>query len=118
MIKLRISVTKDVLEKTKNCSPSADIAVTNCAIAYSVREIFPTAYVFSYAICLTGGHIILPEAASNFIISFDSLSPEERVKMKPFSFDIQIPDPIVNQINIDEIRPLLENHPTLQLIEA
>lgn len=117
MTKLRITVTKEILEKSKNCRPEFAFAVHNCAIALAVRDIFPTAEVNYDFIGIEGLETIpLPEAAIDFIEKFDDANSLEREKMDPISFEIEIPDSVINQINIDELKPLLENHPTLQLV--
>lgn len=125
-VKLRISVTKEILEKSKMCGVDpGEMVSSNCAIAFAVRTLFPHACVVSSAIYPYAhdlfnnnlSDITLPLEARKFIRSFDTLTPEDRVKMEPFSFEIDIPDEVINTINIDELKPLLQNHPTLELIE-
>jgi hypothetical protein len=122
--KLRISVTKEILEKSKMCgTDSGKLISMNCAVALAVIDIFPrscvsTSNIAVFHIGLGVTLISLPEAACRFIDNFDKLSAEDRVKMEPISFEIEIPDEVINQINIDEIRPLLVNHPTLELVEV
>lgn len=122
---LKIKVTKDILNETKNCA--ADIGSglgDRCAIAVAVRDIFPFAYVCIDEIKPMGigfngviSNIPLPPCAQHFISEFDTNSPTERALMPELEFEISIPDKVIEKINIDEIRPLLENHPTLELIE-
>lgn len=119
--KLQITVTKEMLEKSKNCYKDVSYAKTNCAIALAIRDVFPRAEVLTTVIFPdpdVRGMIKLPYEASEFIELFDDAEPEQRCEMDPISFEIDIPDTIINRINIDEIRPLLENHPTLKLVEC
>lgn len=117
MIKLKITVTKEILEKSKLC---LGLAAENCAIALAVRGVFPKAVVGLDAIFLCvferDPKIALPEEAKEFISEFDCLTPAERVNMNPISFEIEIPDAVIDRINIDELRPLLVNHPTLEIV--
>lgn len=121
MTKLRITVTKEILEKTKHCSVFSQYSTTNCAIACAVRDVFPTAKVWANHIAPFTDHgkyksIRLPQEAQDFIEAFDDATAEERVMMKPISFEIEVPDEVIEKINIDELKPLLENHPTLAIL--
>lgn len=122
MTKLKITVTKEVLEKSKYCGTEAGGTPTeNCAIAVAIRDLFPGAAVgrsaiFFYPVQNSQPITQLPEIAQEFIHRFDNLTPDKRIKMDPVSFEIEIPDVVINSINIDELKPLLENHPTLELI--
>lgn len=132
-MKLTIKVTKEILERSKMCGEienSIGRLNTHCAIALAARDIFPNAIVeqtyiapfpkkfADYMGSKAWGdqHIIeLPLTAIGFISSFDRATPEVRVKMPELEFTVDIPDNVIEQINIDEIKPLLENHPTLSL---
>lgn len=123
MIKLKITVDKDILERSKNCS---DNAQNNCAIALAVRDIFPKACIGRDRMWFDthpgsstgkGVFVVLPREVEYFIDLFDSRLPIERTDLPELTFEIEIPDEVVGNINIDEIRPSLGNHPTLELIE-
>jgi hypothetical protein len=134
MIKLKIKVTKDILKKSMYCSESALLpSTTNCAVALAVRDIFPDAKVFPHCISpfsvnsfiipnarqfLRLQRIQLPKEAAEFIETFDSLmdTPEERLKLPELEFEVEIPDAVIEHINIEELKPLLEGHPTLELV--
>lgn len=124
-MKLTIKVTKEILERSKMCKgddPQHDIH-ENCAIALAVRDIMPKAVVTRMHIKPFGWgqlfeiqpSIPLPVAAIDFIGKFDDAIPEERVLMPEIEFDIELPEYFIDSVNIDEIKPLLENHPTLSL---
>ena len=130
MTKLKIKVTKDILERSKYCGRTVEFGRsdihTSCAIALSLRDIFPNAYVktnYMYTdINLDVNnrcklYIMLPISASDYIDKFDSTTVEERPNMPEIEFEIEIPESIIEKINIEELKPLLQNHPTLQLIE-
>lgn len=64
--------------------------------------------------------IFLTKEAMEFMQEFDKLkkTPEARLLMPEFSFEIEIPDSIVSKINIEGAFKKLENHENLELIEA
>lgn len=116
---LKIKVTKEILRKSAGCAyPKLE---NNCAIALAVREIFPKAkvesdYIFPFGRESYSTSIDLPTKAKNFIDKFDEKDFAARIKMRPIEFTISIPNKVINKINIDELKPLLVNHPTLELI--
>lgn len=124
--KLRITVTKEILERSKDCG-AGDFIPTNCAISLAVRDVFPLAAVYgtgrlsflggSYDKLNNSNSVILSKEARSYVFKFDRTPSERRPFMPEFSFEISIPDEVLNEINIDELKPLLENHPTLELIE-
>jgi hypothetical protein len=127
MTKLKIKVTKEILERSKRCGikkygvPKKEVG-ESCAIALAVRDIFPMAHVTRWNICSEGidvlkSYIKLPTEATHFIDLFDTAGEEMRTSIPEFEFEISIPDEVIEEINIDEIKPLLVNHPTLELIE-
>ena len=138
MINLKIKVTKQVLEESKYCmyDNHEELAGRNCAISLAIRDIFPDAFVAKFHIYPTKKNwyidsygnfstkhkntdnvIKLPEVAIHFINDFDGKIPEQRVLMPEIEFEISIPDELIEEINIEELKPLLQNHPTLELIE-
>lgn len=130
MIKLKIYVTKEILERSKNCGfGNKGFPGKSCAIALAIIDIFPSANVGSYEFWPIWdwsddnfyqpkgfGSIELPDEAIEFIKQFDFSTVTDRENMMPVTFEIKIPDNVIGQINIEEIRPLLINHPTLELI--
>jgi len=123
---LTITVTKEILERSKNCGfGEMENVSTNCAVALAVRDIFPKAIVTA---CAFYPYLHLPHQQENCIIldrktidyirKFDSTPVIFRPGLPEYSFTLNIPDSIIDQINIDEIKPLLINHPTLKLQEA
>lgn len=104
---LTIHITKEVLEESKNCSGAKG---RTCAVAVAIRHIWPKAYVCTDEAYLNGKWYKdvakLPLMAQNFIDGFDRSTPEVRIAMEPISFNIVVPDEVINQINIDEVLKL------------
>lgn len=127
-MKLKIKVTKEILERSKFCGTEETIKnlidhiQTNCAVALAVREIFPKCYVKTYTITehfvkeMSAWEIPLPEEVSSFIEAFDSLEPEQRVQMTPFEFEIPIPQEVIDSISIEGIKELIKDSKTLELV--
>ena len=119
---LRIKVTKEILRKTKYCGTY--LAETNkptnqsCAIAEAVISIFPNASVGNVVLCFDSrSHSSpLPENARVFIREFDTTSPDFREELPEFEFEIEVPESVINSVNIDEVKELLKGHKTLELI--
>ncbi len=128
-MKLLIKVTKDVLQRSMMCGTkgSKGLVVENCAVALAVRDIFPDAKVKSYSITPFSNlypiqqrqTIPMPGIAIRFIEDFDSLKgkPELRLELPEFSFEINIPDFVLDHIGIKEITDIIEKSETLELVE-
>ena len=122
-MKILIKITKEVLEKTKMCNEEGKNApATSCAIAYAVRDIFPKAWVERTRILINGWYgggdtqSLLPFKAIAFIEDFDDSTPEERVNMNPFSFEIDVPDSVINEIGIGQVYKVLSESKTLEYV--
>jgi hypothetical protein len=117
-VSFKIKVTKEILELSKRCGEEEiEIIGENCAIALAVKGIFPDVvvtgnYIHPFGIddCDRWDElkIALPKIAQDFVRVFDSLSaiPNQRPGLPEFEFEISIPDEIISQINIDEVRTL------------
>lgn len=120
MYSLEIKVTKEILERSKYCGVFDNKRASNCAIALAVRDIFPTACVGLFEIFEKEnnpkGFARLPQKACDFISIFDFASVEERPYLPELTFEIEIPDDIIQSIDISEITKTLTNHPNLKLI--
>jgi len=137
-MKLLIKITKSVLEESKLCTITGNIG-TNCAIGRAIHNLYPYSYTERRKIYFHENeeglirHIehtseplsrvpqfgitrILPKIACDFIYRFDKSSPEERVKMEPISFEIDFPDELVEKIGINEVKEILNNSKTLELV--
>ena len=134
-MQLKIKVTKEHIEKAKYCSSDFP---ENCAIAIAVKDIFPRAYVaFNFffvdqKLFRQWLHIkdekktqqferdygiSLPAKARSFIHRFDYSTPTERSQLNELEFEVDIPDHIIEEhINIEEIKEILNGHPTLSLV--
>lgn len=135
-MKIKITVTKEILERSAMCGICSaqyefKSVLTNCAIALAVRDIFPIAIINHASIFfnpvdngrylkgkkLAAPRIPLPEEANMFIIQFDVASIEQRLAMRPFSFEIDVPQSVIDKIGISEVTRILENSETLELVE-
>lgn len=124
-VKMKVKVTKEILAKSVRDNG------TECAIARSVRTVFPKAHIGKTVIfpfcneteekywCETGrSYIDMPLDMQAFIKWFDGNTESEFTEEHEMEFEMEIPDHVLEMISLDEIRPLLENHPTLKLIEV
>jgi len=119
-IPFKIKVTKQILELSKKCGAhnEDEIMGKDCAIALALKDIFPEVYVSGHYIYPFGIDendkldelkIALPKIAQDFVNVFDSLCAiyKQRLLLPEFEFEISIPDEIISQINIDEVRTLV-----------
>ena len=144
-MKVKIHITKEVLYMTRFCNykPIEDKkffenphskrfldrrigdTASNCAIAYAIYKIFPYATVGNREINLVRHYlednsvisVLLPYKARLFIEEFDSKNPINRLKLKPFSFEIEIPEEYLNLIDISELKKQLSVSETVDLID-
>jgi len=117
-VPFKIKVTKEILALSKDCGQNEiEIIGKNCAIALAMKDIFPEVFVSGYYIHPFGSddedpmanlEIPLPKIAQDFVRLFDSLSaiPGVRPMLPEFEFEISIPDEIIAEINIEEVRNL------------
>lgn len=134
MYTLKIKITKEILRESANCGMmfGKGSQAESCAFAVAVREIFPRAVVcysaiypfggvkhFNNTINVTGAtEIPISAEMTAFIFEFDANSPYDRVQMKEQEFELEIPDNIIQAIDIQEVTKILADVPHLELIEA
>ncbi len=119
-LQLKIAITKEIIEHCKNCgneNKEREIGKT-CAVAFALSNIFPDVYVNNYYIFPFGIEyenkqvlkIPMPIVAQQFIKLFDGfyLTPKLRLFLPEFEFTIDVPDEVIEQINIDEVSELIE----------
>ena len=115
-MKITVKITKETIRESINCGGSP----SNCAVARAVREIFPYALVTMYAIHFMGNSAIddikLPSKASDFIYEFDTTPSEDREDIKPLSFEIEVPEALIQKIGIGEVYRILSESKTLELV--
>ena len=103
---LKIKVTKDILRKAMWCGTGNNQAVsTSCAIALAIRDIFPDAQVSRHITTWTCKNdiVYIPQSAKDFIQDFDNSTPEERLLLPEFEFEVELSNDIINSINISDI---------------
>lgn len=127
MYTLTINITKDVLKEAMYCGTQGSglSASSHCGIAVAIRDIFPNALVGlnSFTVDSVAEHlteISLPMNARKFISNFDwlVLTPSKRLDMEEFSFDITLPDKVIETIDIEEVKQILKDSKILQLHEC
>lgn len=127
MTTIRVNVTKKVIEESRFCGNELiaqdweaknkinglDGYMSNCAIAKAIWDIIPNICVltqevmfYSKTSCL--GVSDLPKKAVRFVDKFDRSSPAERLSLEPISFELEIPDTVIDNISIEEITKRLE----------
>lgn len=116
----KIAITKEIIAQCKNCGTGneAHRIENNCAIAFALADIFPKVYVtnlFIFPFGIDGDKekdmkIPIPLIAQQFIKLFDGfrLTPRLRLLLPEFEFTIDIPDEVIEQINIDDVREFIE----------
>jgi hypothetical protein len=123
--RLKIKITKQILKDSMMCGSEFDEKTpTNCAVALAVREIFPDAGIGRTLIRPFRStlrrylSIELPKDATDYIRLFDSLhkTPEQRLALPEFEFEVDVSEDIISQINIEEVKEVLKNSKTLELV--
>ena len=119
-IQFRIAITKDIIAQCKNCGTGDDTrrVENNCAIAVALTDIFPKVYVtnlYIFPFGIDGDKekdikIPMPVIAQQFIKLFDGFrfTPRLRLMLPEFEFIIDIPDEVIEQVNIDDVKELIE----------
>lgn len=139
-MKIKIKVTKEILEKSMFCGTRyfAGVVAENCAISLAIRDLFPNVCVGKKLISknkelyyTTRGktvkeildlnsenHILLPSIASTFINIFDTLryNIEDRLKLKPIEFEVDFPESWIEDITIEEAIQIINKSETLELV--
>ncbi len=121
----KISITKEILASSKDCGINDDETETigkNCAISVAVKDIFPDVFVTDHHIYPQGIRetdsaadikIMMPKIAQDFVRIFDSLKGMSKLRLllPEFEFEILIPDEIISQIDIDDLKAIASNNP-------
>lgn len=113
-MRIKIKVTKDILKRAQYCGTAGYTpAITNCAIALAVRDVFPDISVSHSGILFANGAMAYhtPETGA-FIWKFDMSQSGQRPFLPEYEFEIDVPESVVDSINIDD----LNNCPTLELV--
>ena len=130
-MKLRIFITKNIIKQSMNCGINVPLCDAkfgqNCAIGVAIVKLFGMKswvatdeiriYAKNYNPGINPIYLIpLPEIASDFISAFDDLIPEDRIKMIPISFDIDIPEELVEKLGLSYMHKIIEIEPQLELV--
>ncbi len=119
-VQFTIAISKDILKASKHCGieNDPDTIGRNCAIANAVCHIFPDIYVTGFDMFPFGGsedqsirsiRIPLPPVAQHFVRLFDGfrLTPSLRLLLPEFEFSIDIPDELIDMIDIEEVKAII-----------
>lgn len=127
-VTIRIHITKEILEKSSRCTN--DKLGSNCAFALAVRDILPNAFVggstitpypilgtchhpnLGTVVIITGQTFITSSNMIAFIRWFDRATPGARMVHDECSFELEIPDWVIERIDIQDII----KSPTLELV--
>lgn len=131
-MKALVKVTKEVLLESKDCC--RDIGI-NCAVSKAVIQLLPNSWVEEDQILVYANYldlvaarfgknkqiqpvatIILPYEAQLFIREFDETSADGRPYMEPISFEIDIPEEVIQLIGIGQVYKVLSESRTLEMI--
>lgn len=135
MVKLKIKITQKLIDESVGCQMRND----SCLFARALREIMPEArvslmYIFPTDLLYQasvepimyhnpvekGFAFNHGDAITSYIREFDKTygRPEIYKDIKPAEFELEVPDwAIEAAINIDDVKKILENSETLELIQ-
>ena len=96
----------------------------SCAIALAIKEIFPegmatVGYIRPYFSAPDSACIFLPESANQFMRTFDKLweTPEARLSLSELTFEVDVPQEIIDSIGLSQVRSILSSSATLKMVE-
>ncbi len=125
-MKVLIKITKEVLERSKMCM--IEQAASNCAISIAIIDLFPQARTYQFTCNLLGDvdctdvdctdmdSVTLPFEATSFIKRFDNSVASQRVLMTPFSFEIEVPEYVIEKIGLNHIYKVLSESKSMELV--
>lgn len=140
-MKILIKVTKEILARSAMCNSNTGM---NCAIVCAINDLIPNCWVAKEQLyvyedestfilflhmrdmCMNSGVnevkpkliIDLPEKAIDFIDIFDYSTPEYRKAMQPISFEIDVPNELIEKIGIGEVYKVLSESKTLEHVNT
>lgn len=132
-MKLQINITREIFEKSKWCGYIPEQLNPrigqNCAIGKAIYNLFgDKSWVGmekirfyknpdgNYDYSEADYEAFLSPQAISFIEIFDLKTPEERVLMTPFSFEIDVPEEVIEWIGINEAKEIINNSKSLELV--
>lgn len=135
-MKITVKVTKDVQRRAMYCDRMSGDIKSTCEVAIAIRELFPNAQVFAKALSFTGagvneydskmiwltteelpkGMVRVPKKVTTRINQFDENTPIQRLLMPEFSFEIDVPNEVIDQIGIGQCYKVLSESKTLELV--
>lgn len=123
MTTILVRVTKEILAETRYCGNTAHTGLLsrNCAIAQALKAIFPQVSVgHNYVYIQTSRKtmIQLPSNVATFIYEFDRLrfKPEQRLSLTPITFELNVPNELIDEIGITQLKDLINETDNLVLV--
>ncbi len=137
-MKIQINITKEVLKASMWCHKKGKsiecMTGSNCAIGRAVSDLFEGKTWVCYSGIIfypqglefneNGGladtwtdNMDIPAIAQQFIRDFDEASPTDRTLMEPFSFEIDVPNEVIDMIGIGQVYKVLSESNTLELVK-
>ena len=126
-MELKVKITKDILQRSMMCGNDVNPTVTNCAVVLAVREIFPNAIIDqsdyapfpTYGVAFYKKNKRFEHDGIDFIIEFDRLkkTPHKRLNLPETTVTLQLTDEIINAIEIDNWKEVIETSDVLDLVD-
>lgn len=129
-MKILIKITEQIIKESASCPTLIEglpdfqkgaVLTTDCLVSRAIRDMFPAAttaseYFRTNLTSFLNDEIALPSSVSDIIAKFDRITPEERLQMKPFSFEVDIPYGVIDQVGLGEVYKILSESKTLELV--
>lgn len=117
-----VKVTPEVLKRPMFCGFDGRPIILSCMLTEAFRDLFTNCHVVVDTANLlgevsgSGDEITLPDLAIDKRRVFDSLGPNARLLMSPFSFEIEVPEYVISKIGLGEIYRVLSESKSLELV--
>ena len=142
-MKLKVEVNKRIIQEAASCPlvPHSSVLlkkfqdehlrdlISNCLVSRAVREIFPQAVtmtgtefgvLYAFIDPFNEGddenNIMLPGEVAKAIDGFDYANTKERLLIKPFTFEIDVPASVIERIGISQAYKALSEARTVSLV--
>jgi len=110
-MKLRVKITKALLEEAKDCKNNAE----DCVVACAFKRIMKNPICGFHTVrdqSTTADHLVLPQEATDLIIKFDGTPVNKRVNLPETSFDVFLSEEDLKHLDLS----LIEKAECLELI--
>jgi hypothetical protein len=121
-MKLKIKITKSVIDRSLNCGTDGRSISQSCGIAVAIRDLFPKAAIWgedwTSNTSLSCQFIKSTEDMKDFVIEFDSYlgDVQKLYSLVGKEFEIDIPDEIIDEIGISQATQIINTSESLELV--